>query len=258
MVRQLCVWSLIALLAVPVWAISQTPGTIKKSESAVRVPVVVELFTSEGCSSCPPADRLLAALIEQQPVEGALVIGLSEHVDYWDRQGWKDPFSNPLFTRRQEVYAARFGTDRIYTPQMVVDGQAEFVGSDRDEAVVRLRSAATRSKVPVSLAWPTSDRWTIRVQVPPGEVAGSDVWLALVEDGLSSTVTRGENQGRTLAHAAVARRLTKLGEVAKDGSFSAEPVVDIDGAWNRSAVSVVVFLQSRRSGYILGAAILRR
>src|SRR5215467_10875693 len=119
------------------------------------VPVVVELFTSEGCSSCPPADTVLMDLVQHQPVAGAQVIGLSEHVDYWDREGWKDPFSNHLFTQRQSAYAAANGGSDVYTPQMFVDGGAPFVGSDRTRALSAIQHAVARPKTAVSLKLPS-------------------------------------------------------------------------------------------------------
>jgi len=258
MARVVCAWCLVACVAGTAWAGEQAHAGTSAAPAPPRVPVVLELFTSEGCSSCPPADRLLAALLEEQPVAGALVIGISEHVDYWDHQGWRDPFSNALFTRRQQVYAARFGTDRIYTPQMVVDGRAEFVGGDRAEALAGIRRAAASRKTPVGLAWATSERRAIRVQVAPGAAPNADVWLVIVEDGLSSAVTRGENGGHTLHHAAVARRLTKLGATSKDGSFSAEPAAAPDPEWRTPALTAIVFLQDRRSGAIIGAGALHR
>jgi hypothetical protein len=105
----------------------------------VRRPVLVELFTSEGCSSCPPADRQLQQLDSE-------VIVLSEHVDYWDRLGWKDKFSSPAFTGRQETYVKQFGIDSPYTPQMVVDGVAQFTGGDTGRAAVEIDKAASRPR----------------------------------------------------------------------------------------------------------------
>ena len=102
--------------------------------AAPPTPVIVELFTSEGCSDCPPADTLLEKLIATQPIAGVEIIGLGQHVDYWDRLGWKDRFSSAALTNRQQTYQTRFNTSSLYTPQMVVDGRAEFVGSDASAA----------------------------------------------------------------------------------------------------------------------------
>src|SRR4051794_14302795 len=120
---------------------------------AIRRPVLVELFTSEGCSSCPPADRALKFLAEQQPVPNALVIPLAFHVDYWDNLGWKDEFSSPLYTRRQELYIRRFGLDSSYTPEMVVDGQAEFIGNDTGRAAKAITAAAVREKGSITVSF---------------------------------------------------------------------------------------------------------
>ena len=111
-----------------------------------RTPVVVELFTSEGCSSCPPADELLAKLDKTQLIAGVEIIPLEFHVDYWNELGWTDPFSSSLFSERQNSYARAFGNGRIYTPQMVVDGGAEFVGSNSGRAYEAIRRAARRTK----------------------------------------------------------------------------------------------------------------
>ncbi len=110
-----------------VFAVTLTMAS-RGSHAAPTTPILVELFTSEGCSDCPPADTVLQKLIETQPVGGAEIIGLGEHVDYWDRQGWKDRFSSAALTNRQQLYATRLQNESIYTPQMVVDGRLEFVG----------------------------------------------------------------------------------------------------------------------------------
>src|SRR3974377_1377633 len=117
-----------------------------------RVPVLLELFTSEGCSSCPPADRLLEILDQKQPVAGANLIVLSEHVDYWDRLGWKDPFSSPQYTGRHTDYTNRYRFDGVYTPKLVVDGGSAFVGSDGREASAAIEKAIRDPKVPMTIS----------------------------------------------------------------------------------------------------------
>src|SRR5215208_447807 len=175
-------------------------------QTTARTTVVVELFTSEGCSSCPPADDLLRRLITTQPVAGMDIIALGNHVDYWDRLGWRDPFSSPLFSARQSAYdAAVFRSNGIYTPQLVVDGSLEVVGND-DVAVHRtLLEAASVPKAIVSVvALKEGDagaRVDVHVEVPP-DVAPhriAEIVVAVTEDGLISHVNRGENGGRTLS-----------------------------------------------------------
>jgi hypothetical protein len=139
-------WSLVVLLS--------ASGSTRAQSLADRVPVIVELFTSEGCSSCPPADGLLEMLLQDQPIKGVHVIPMSEHVTYWDHQGWKDPFSAQQFTARQQQYGLRFNLDSIYTPQLVIDGAREFVGSDK-RAIER--ALADAAKVSTSRRRPTAD-----------------------------------------------------------------------------------------------------
>jgi hypothetical protein len=167
-------------------------------------PTVVELFTSEGCSSCPPADALLAELAGRPDV-----LALSFHVDYWDRLGWKDPFSSPDATRRQRGYAELLGLATVYTPQIVVDGRWQAVGSDRSEVDGALGSARrSRDEVPVALA---VDHGRAQITLGPG---GDGVAATLLLIGFDrrhvSAVTRGENDGRTLAHVDVVRSIEKI------------------------------------------------
>lgn len=240
------------------------PGVVAGGDKAV--PVLVELFTSEGCSSCPPADQVLMQLEESQPVAGAEVIALSEHVDYWNRLGWADPFSSAAFSERQGRYARAFGNDDIYTPQMVVDGQFEFVGSNMSRARDAIKQAARSPKAEVRLAIDSSKSagqdaaisLGVSVSNLPRTGAGEDmeVLLAITESGLQSSVSRGENAGRKLGHTAVVRKLTVIGEVSSQegGTFTAAPSVMIEKGWNRERLRAVVFVQQRASRRVGGAA----
>ena len=149
--------------------------------------VLAELFTSEGCSSCPPADRLLETVLRQQPATGVYVIPLSEHVDYWDHQGWKDPFSSAQFTERQKVYGFHFNVDSIYTPQVVIDGNSQFVGSDEGELKRVLAKAAKAPKpilqVDVSGAG-SETAVTISGEGLKASSEPAELMLAVTEDGL--------------------------------------------------------------------------
>jgi hypothetical protein len=234
-----------------------------------RAPVLVELFTSEGCSSCPPADELLSRLELSQPIAGAEVIALSEHVDYWNRLGWTDPYSSAEFSTRQNDYARIFNTDDVYTPQMIVDGRTQFVGSSSSKAREAIEDSARDSKasVTVSVASVASgDKNAASLTIAVGveglpEISKGDsaeVLLAITESGLRSNVSSGENAGRRLTHSAVVRRFSRLGSIdpQKSGAFSAQPVVRIDRAWKRENLKAVVFVQERAKRRVLGAAAL--
>lgn len=233
-----------------------------------RVPVLVELFTSEGCSSCPPADDLLIQLDKTQPISGVEVVVLSQHVDYWNRLGWADPYSSAVFSARQSDYSTAFGQDGVYTPQMVVDGQAEFVGNNRARAQEAIAKAARAPKATISLSKSatTSDAnasavpLQLRVEKLPPISAGdtADVMLAVAESDLRSNVARGENSGRRLTHTAVVRQLSLIGTAtaANNEAFTASPVVAIGQGWKRTNLRAVVFVQERQSRKVLGVASL--
>ena len=230
------------------------PAQAAPSSATNRTPVIVELFTSEGCSSCPPADALLSQLTKNQPVAGADVIALGEHVDYWDHGGWADRFSSHQLSARQSDYANAFRKDTVYTPQMIVDGQTQFVGSDEDEARTAIARAARQPKAQVSV---TRVGDTLSVQVdhlpPSAKSDPAEVVLAITEGGLSSSVGGGENAGRRLGHSAVVRRLTPLGTVS-GGAFTAAPALVLSPSWRRGNLSAVVFVQERGSRRIVGAS----
>jgi hypothetical protein len=208
------------------------------------VPILVELFTSEGCSSCPPADTLLTRLAAEKIVGGAQVVTLAFHVDYWDRLGWKDRFSSAAFTERQNRYAAAWKTDRIYTPQAVVDGRVEFVGTDVTRALDALASSAARPHATVTLAPGTDDtprQRTLRVAIDPpaGATFSGDVLLAVAQDGLE--------------HTGVVRGVTRIGRVARGAPVRLESVkVPIDAAWTAGSLRAVVFVQDDRTREIHG------
>jgi hypothetical protein len=255
--------SLLALMLVGSWSARGADAAIQHEAATAAKPVVlVELFTSEGCSSCPPADKLLADLDQNQPIKGAQVIALSEHVDYWNRLGWKDPFSSADFSRRQSEYARVFGGKDIYTPQMVVDGQAEFVGSNLAAAREAILKAALSPKANVALtiksSSPKSVAIAVRVENIPAISSGdtADVMLAITESGLSSNVSRGENSGRKLAHSAVTRKLIKIGSISGN-SFTGERTIDLDSRWKRENMKAVAFAQERTSRRAIGAAAIK-
>lgn len=230
---------------------------------ASPAPVLIELFTSEGCSSCPPADRLLTALLEEQPVAGARIIALGEHVDYWNDLGWVDRFSSRGFTQRQADYQARaFPRSGIYTPQLVVDGRFELVGSDARAARQAIANAAAAPKADLRIAAAREGAHRLRVDADLSAAAGllragpADLLVALVEDGLVTRVASGENGGRTLAHSAVVRRLEKIGSVRADSPRLAVTThLPLEGELeDASRLRVVAFVQERAHLKILGAA----
>jgi hypothetical protein len=236
------------------------------ASSQLRAAVIVELFTSEGCSSCPPADALLLQFDAQQAVDGAEVIALEEHVDYWDQLGWKDPFSSPDWTARQQAYAAAIGDGNSYTPQMVVDGHSEFVGSRQQEARRAIEDAAQRAKTKVTLTLgKIIAENKVQFTVEIGKLAESargdtaEVWLAVTEKGLHTNVTRGENAGEDLHHAPVLLTLRKIGvaDASNEISFSGDPEVKFENSWNRENLRVIVFIQEKKSRRILGGGSAR-
>ena len=242
--------------------IAQTEPSAQRTESGDSTrAVLVELFTSEGCSSCPPADKLLSELDRYQPVPGVTVIALSEHVDYWNRLGWKDPFSSSEFSRRQMDYARALNIEDFYTPQMIVDGRTEFVGSKRATALEVIAKAARSPKATVNLTLkpsaPNSTNITIQIEDVPGVTSGDrvDVMLAVAEDRLLNKVTRGENAGRELSHAAVTRKLTRLASV-NGQTFRSEQIVRLDPAWKPENTKIVIFVQERTTYRVLGAAVI--
>jgi len=218
-----------------------------------RVPVLLELFTSEGCSSCPPADRLLEKLDRDQPVAGAELIVLSEHVDYWNRLGWTDPYSSADFSRRQQDYAAHFRTDEIYTPQLVVDGVHQAVGANWPMVERAIRESLQEQKIAITLRTArTRNGALVHVEAPPltGDGGKALVYLAIAANHAESHVTRGENRGRELSHVAVVLSLKRISEISTKQGISKDVPLSLGSPDMRA----VVLVQDARTERILGVA----
>ncbi len=228
------------------------------AQSGAQRPVLVELFTSEGCSSCPPADVLLARLDSMQPVPGAQVIVLSEHVTYWDHEGWRDPYSLDSVTDRQKWYGFEFGLSDVYTPQAVVDGAVEVLGSDARKLVDAITAAATKPKDEMTIAdatW-TGDEIKFIVRRPDAPPAKSKKVLVVVlaEDVTETPVKGGENAGKTLRNVAVVRVLREFTpEAGGDQELTLKLPRD-ENLDAHGAMRLVVFLADKHSGHIEGAA----
>lgn len=244
-------------------AVPQTPPAKPAEAQRTRTPVIVELFTSEGCSSCPPADSLLSKLETAQPVADAEVIALEEHVDYWNHDGWTDSYSSSDWTLRQQEYVARFKGNTPYTPQMIVDGQHQFVGNSARDALNAIQDAAHQAKAQISITPQTpangdAARIEVRVANPAGIAAQepADVWLAVTEEGLGTDVKAGENAGKNVQHAAIVRLLHKIGAAPGNGSapFITNQQVKFKSNWKKENLHIVVFVQERKSLHIVGAA----
>lgn len=224
-----------------VWVVMLGASSAVLATEPSRAPVLVELFTSEGCSSCPPADRILEQLDSHAVV-------LSEHVDYWDQEGWKDRYSSHALTQRQENYARHFGIDGPYTPEMVIDGRAEFNGSDGRRAQTEIAKALEGRKASIRLS-----RSPAGVEIAIDDAPHSSaVWLVLAENSADTQVSAGENNGKRLHHVAIARSLKKIGVVKKNQPFHKLIELPAEDAGKR----VVVFLQDSDSGPVEGAAVL--
>lgn len=235
------------------------PAVQTTGEPSSHRSVLLELFTSEGCSSCPPADALLKQLDDTGQLDSVDVIAIEEHVDYWNHQGWTDPFSSPEWTWRQERYVKSFRRDGVYTPQLVVDGRSEMVGSDTHRIREAIAEASRVELVPLKIDTvnfsKNSAELSINLPQPAPLPKSAQLWLAVTERGLASDVLRGENQGRRLPHAAVLRSLNHVRLNSQAGPSNATAKVSIDKSWNRANLRFVAFLQENDTLHVLGSAV---
>lgn len=244
-------------------ALVLSAGTFNGAASekdAARVPVLLELFTSEGCSSCPPADRLLEYLDTKQPVAGADLIVLSEHVDYWDSSSWRDRFSSPQYTARQQEYTNKYHLNGVYTPQLVVDGHFGLVGSDARGATSAIRQAIREPKVPIAISNVTrdGDRLTAHIGLPEASQdfkgGRGTLFVAIADNRAESHVGGGENAGASLAHVAVMRILRQVGPIDLGTASGKDVTLTIQRGMGVTGLRFVAFVQDTKSGHILGVA----
>jgi hypothetical protein len=218
--------------------------------------VLIELFTSEGCSSCPPADDLLCQINGKRTDTGQLIVGVSEHVTYWNAQGWTDPFSLSVSTERQDEYGRRFGLESVYTPQMIINGETQIVGSDSAALLHALKSEAPKESLSVQIVSAGIEKNVLNIDFivtgsAPGR--GAEIFAILAEDETTSKVLHGESSGRTLSHVAVAQSIMRIATI----KTSTERTVHLPLSTSAQMPSgtgrhLILFAQASGLGKVLG------
>ena len=210
-------------------------------------PVVVELYTSQGCYSCPPADAFLGELAQESNI-----VALSLHIDYWDYIGWKDPFARPENSQRQRLYSRYLDRRYVYTPQMVIDGTYDVVGSHSDEALTKITKASqAKDRVKVEIDW-QSGKAVVPAGAAPEE--GATVYLAVYDDKHVTDIKRGENGGKKLAYYNVVREMRSIGVWTGERM---EIALDLDALQAQGQGGCAIIVQSGTHGRILGAASMK-
>lgn len=213
---------------------------------------VIELFTSQGCSSCPSADRLLSQTIADSKKDGKKIFALSFHVDYWNRLGWTDPFSERKYSERQSMYASAMKGSSVYTPQMIVNGSSQFVGSDENELNDAIKKSLNEKSFATfkTLSVTNGEGEALRVQYAlEGDIAGSKINFALVSLNETTYIKRGENSGRTLKNENVVRQfISKPTDISGEIEFAFSPVS------GKNNIAVVAYIQRNSDLKIIGAA----
>jgi hypothetical protein len=228
-----------------------------------RTPILMELFTSEGCSSCPPVDNWVAQIDATQPVRNAEIIVLSEHVDYWDHDGWKDPFSSAAITDRQKAYVQNLGLSDVYTPQIIVDGDAELKPADPQQTSQGLTRAAGAPTIPVridsaAVGAGSPGVLTGRIEADgSGQKKNADVFVAVALDKTLTDVLAGENNGHKLTNIAVVKEMVKVGKLEKGKSYDQPFTVKLWPDADPANLRVVAFVQESGPGRVVGAGMTK-
>jgi hypothetical protein len=236
------------------------PGHRTETPTKGALPVLVELFTSEGCSTCPPADLMLEQM-DKQPIPGAQLIVLSEHVDYWDHDGWKDPYSSSSSTDRQNEYVRAFGLKTAYTPQIFVDGASELHLNDPQQVNQVFQKALSAAKIAVRIASLTVEGTTStvvrgRIEVDESsEKHKADVYVVAARDHAESQVLRGENGGKHLTHVAVVQEIKRIAKLEKGKSLAQDFELKLKPGTDPANLRIVALVQESGPGRVLGAAV---
>lgn len=267
--NRFAIWAILVFALLPIQTVPKAegrgwPGQDKSpaaTTSTAAHPILVELFTSEGCSSCPPADALLEKMDRSQPIPGAHLIVLSEHVTYWDHDGWKDPNSSAALTERQAAYVHALGLATPATPEFIVDGTSEMRPENRDQVNKIFHEALAAPKIPVRIDevnFDAGDPSILRTHIDAdgnSDKHDADVYVAVALTRVESQVLHGENGGHHLTHVAVVQELTKIGKLQKGKSFDQTVPLKLKPGVDPKNVRVVAFVQEHGPGKLLGAAL---
>lgn len=258
---QAAFWWGLLLCAVIAVSLRASASTSASADTTRRGPVLIELFTSQGCSSCPPADRLLSRL-GQDPELGDAVIPLAFHVDYWNRLGWKDPFSAPAWSERQRDYASRIPGESVYTPQLVIDGRFACIGSSERRARSLIRAARmhpVEATLRIEDPSPVADGidLNVRVDLKQSSREAPILYAAAFTNGETTQVTAGENAKRTLHDDFVVQSLSRLATVRRTGSHRVHAVVELPADARTNISGIAVFLQDPATRHVLAADRIR-
>ena len=226
-------------------------------DNTSAVPVLIELFTAEGCSSCPPADAWLQRLEASQPIPGIRFIVLSEHVDYWDRLGWKDAYSSAALTSRQNAYVHALGLDSAYTPQFIVNGTSVLRTSDTQKMEQTFAQAAAAPTIDVKIVSAAIDPQNpsvihARIAIEAPASRSADVYAVIALTQAETQVHGGENKGKRLTHTSVVQQMTKIGRLEKGKAFARDFQGTLKADTDPANVRLIVFVQESGPGKVLG------